>query len=343
MIRRAGRTGRTEPRRGWATGLIILLWAAVVGCAGVALLRISGPTVPFPFVIALAYTPYLAVVSVVLAIVALIARRYAIAVVAVAAAGLIAVAVLPRMTADSVEPGQSSEVKLMALNLNAGGAEAGAVVELVSLERPDLVAFSELTPGAVRALNRAGLASLLAERVVSPAPGADGTGLYAVFPLRRGAGIAPAIGEVPMVRALVRTPRIRAEAVSVHTRAPTGFPAADRWAAGLSALPSRSGGEAVFLLGDFNATLDHPQLRDLIDRGYVDAADAVGSGLDPTWPRMGSFSLPVTIDHILVPDSSAVLDYETAAVPGTDHAAVMATVSLPPTPGAARGAGLTGQ
>ena len=38
------------------------------------------------------------------------------------------------------------------------------------------------------------------------------------------------------------------------------------------------------LAGDFNATLDHAEFRALLDRGYVDAADAVGDGLTPTWP-----------------------------------------------------------
>ena len=38
-------------------------------------------------------------------------------------------------------------------------------------------------------------------------------------------------------------------------------------------------GDVRILAGDFNATLDHPELRALLDRGYVDAADAAGAGL----------------------------------------------------------------
>ena len=43
----------------------------------------------------------------------------------------------------------------------------------------------------------------------------------------------------------------------------------------IEALPS---GDGRILAGDFNATFDHPEFRALLDRGYVDAADAAGAG-----------------------------------------------------------------
>ncbi len=39
------------------------------------------------------------------------------------------------------------------------------------------------------------------------------------------------------------------------------------------------------LVGDFNATLDQAALRDVVARGYRDAADVAGKGLEPTFPR----------------------------------------------------------
>ena len=51
-------------------------------------------------------------------------------------------------------------------------------------------------------------------------------------------------------------------------------------ASALAALPGADGrGDVQILAGDFNATLDHAELRALLDRGYIDAADAVGEGL----------------------------------------------------------------
>ena len=54
------------------------------------------------------------------------------------------------------------------------------------------------------------------------------------------------------------------------------------------------------LAGDFNATLDHAELRRVLDRGYRDAAEQAGVALRPTWPT-GKRILPtlVTIDHVL--------------------------------------------
>ena len=79
-------------------------------------------------------------------------------------------------------------------------------------------------------------------------------------------------------------PPVRIKAV--HPRA-AGQPRrpAPLWRGALAALPgSDSRGDVQILAGDFNATLDHPELRGLLDRGYTDAADAVGEGSTSTWP-----------------------------------------------------------
>ena len=68
------------------------------------------------------------------------------------------------------------------------------------------------------------------------------------------------------------------------------------------------------LVGDFNATLDNDTLRDVLGQGYMDAADARGAGLVPTWPA-GAVHPPVTIDHVIADERAAVLEYETAEIP----------------------------
>lgn len=326
-----GRSGisRRSSRVSLATAGSIVLWSLVTACLAVALIRTSDLPAPFPLVVLLAYTPYFLPIALLCAVGALLARRPLPALLALGAAVLIAAAVVPRMAADDSAPPSTLEVRMMALNLDGGAADSEDVVRLIADERPELVAFSELTPGAVQALDAAGIATYLHRRVVSPGAGADGSGLFSVFSLRRLPGIAPAIGSVPMTRALVRTPPARFEAVAVHVLAPTSPTATKRWSAGLRALPSCGPEPASILLGDFNATLDHAQLRDVIGHGCLDAADAAGSGLKPTWPLLGSWSPPVTIDHVLAPLSSAVSEYRTAEVSGTDHAAVLVTLGLP--------------
>jgi endonuclease/exonuclease/phosphatase family metal-dependent hydrolase len=83
------------------------------------------------------------------------------------------------------------------------------------------------------------------------------------------------------------------------------------------------------LAGDFNATLDHPELRDVLERGYVDAADEAGAGLEPTWPSNSPFPPGVTIDHVLADERVAVRHHRTVRIPGSDHQAVRATLQLP--------------
>ena len=95
----------------------------------------------------------------------------------------------------------------------------------------------------------------------------------------------------------------------------------------LCGLWATAGGAPRLLLGDFNATLDHPALRRLIGSGYRDAADTVGAGLRPTWP---ADAVPlVTLDHVLVDSRIGVRSVTVHAVPDTDHRAVVAVLAIP--------------
>jgi endonuclease/exonuclease/phosphatase family metal-dependent hydrolase len=116
--------------------------------------------------------------------------------------------------------------------------------------------------------------------------------------------------------------------VSVHPVPPTDGESARRWHDALRGLPAAGErAELGLLLGDFNATLDHSELRRVLDRGYVDAADATGTGLTPTWSR--GLSPPLTLDHLLVDERIHVADSEVRALPGSDHEAVIADLVAP--------------
>ena len=104
----------------------------------------------------------------------------------------------------------------------------------------------------------------------------------------------------------------------------------DEWRDDLRALPPATPrGDVRILAGDFNATLDHAELRRVLDRGYADAADTVGHGLRATWPSDRRFPPPVTIDHVLADERCGVRDLEVIDVPGSDHRAVLAELVLP--------------
>ncbi|HKY16401.1 MAG TPA: endonuclease/exonuclease/phosphatase family protein, partial [Microthrixaceae bacterium] len=81
------------------------------------------------------------------------------------------------------------------------------------------------------------------------------------------------------------------------------------------------------VIGDFNATVDQPTMRELLDDGYVDAAGAVGRGWVMTWRF--PFTPPLAIDHVLVDEDTAVRSVDVHPIAGSDHRAVVATVRLP--------------
>ncbi|MCK2220155.1 hypothetical protein MF672_041115 [Actinomadura sp. ATCC 31491] len=105
---------------------------------------------------------------------------------------------------------------------------------------------------------------------------------------------------------------------------------ADDWDTALGSLPPPTPSGAVRVLaGDFNASLDHRAFRELLERGYVDAAAQAGKGLVPTWPNFRPVPPIIAIDHVLADERVAVNEVEFADVPGTDHRAVFAELRLP--------------
>ena len=84
------------------------------------------------------------------------------------------------------------------------------------------------------------------------------------------------------------------------------------------------------LAGDFDATLDHAELRDVAGGGYEDAGDVLGSGLRTTWPSDPRTRLPVTIDHVLADACCAPHSLDTFPMAGSDHRALLGELALPP-------------
>jgi endonuclease/exonuclease/phosphatase family metal-dependent hydrolase len=103
------------------------------------------------------------------------------------------------------------------------------------------------------------------------------------------------------------------------------------WQRMLREIPTvdRTGPTLRIVAGDFNATLDQRDLRRVLDRGFVDAADATGQGLKTTWPAGRRLPPEITIDHVLVDPRIAVRALSVHTVPRSDHRAVIATLELP--------------
>jgi endonuclease/exonuclease/phosphatase family metal-dependent hydrolase len=308
----------------------IALWTPIAIGAGWVAIRLLGLERGFPLVQLIAYTPYAALVAILVLAVTLLLRRWTAAAAAAAVLAGFAVAVLPRAVADGDQPTASGpRVTLMTANLNLGGADVEPIVELVRAHRVDILGVQELTSEARSGLRRAGLEELLPESELMPLPGSSGGGLYARLRLRALAPVELGPGGFATPRAIVRLPGASAlEVVSAHPRPPTDD-GVDAWREDLEGLPpAGAGGRLRMVLGDFNATLDHEELRDLLATGYTDAAAAAGSGLITTWPS-DNLPPPVAIDHLLVDSRVEVLETSVHDLPGSDHHAVIARVALP--------------
>ncbi|WP_433285911.1 endonuclease/exonuclease/phosphatase family protein [Micromonospora sp. CA-244673] len=309
----------------------IACWLAVVPVAAWAALRLAGLE-RGPLVQAVAFTPYVAAAALAPVVLALALRRRAPAVVAALATLALVAAVAPRAVRDDRPEVAGPVLRLLTANLLKGRADPARLVELVRAHRVDVLTVQEFTPEAAAELDRLGLATLLPYRALNPEVGTTGSGLYARHPLsgtgwRRNEGFS--FTQAYATVAVPGAPPLRVE--SAHPAAPYAVDVVPDWWTDLRAQPPATprGGLSI-LAGDFNATLDHAPLRDLIDTGYVDAADAAGAGLSGTWgPYDGDRIPPVTIDHVLVDRRIAVRAVSVHAVPGSDHRAVLAELRLP--------------
>jgi endonuclease/exonuclease/phosphatase (EEP) superfamily protein YafD len=295
-----------------------------------ALVRTLGFELPYPFVAVLAFTPYAALSSPVPVVVGLLVRRWVLAGVAGVAMLAFAVALVPRAVAGPDPDAGGPRLVVMTSNVWLGHADAAAVLRIAREHRVDVLSLQELRPEQMAKLDRLGAKTAYPYRAVEPGEGASGTGVLSRLPLlamdttpdRTGHAEPEVLLEVP------GAPPVRLKAV--HPAPPVNGVAAPTWRAALAALPGSDGrGDVQILAGDFNATLDHPELRKLLGRGYTDAADATGKGWIWTWPALRRRALPITIDHVLVDERVEVENVEVVRVPRTDHRALVATLRLP--------------
>ena len=239
---------------------------------------------------------------------------------------------------DTTRPAAASAgaaVPLTVMNINSefGEADAGGIVRLVRDNGVELLAVQEHTQELQDRLSSAGLEEALPYRISEPTKDAGGSALYSRFPMEL-------VGHVPDTPFKMPTVRLTAgangstavlEVTNVHALPPVDV-RVDQWRSDLKALArvaERPGNR--LLIGDFNATYDHAEFRELLRAGpgLVDVGAASGSRLVPTWPMEGPRLPGITIDHLVTSPQVGSSGYEVHAVPGTDHAAVLAALSIP--------------
>jgi endonuclease/exonuclease/phosphatase (EEP) superfamily protein YafD len=254
-----------------------LIWLPVVPVVLWTLIRVFGLDRGFPLVAMMAFTPYVAVAALLVAGAALALRNWAAAAVAATATLCLVAAVLPRAIGDGTADAAGHEtLTVLSTNVFRGHADPEAVIELVDRYQPDLLNVQELSPSFARKLDAAGIHERLPHAITEISQGPAGGGIFSRLPLRPLDADRESFFRMP--RAELRLPSgRRVRVIDVHPLTPSRN-GVDAWQDALEDFPSGGEGAPWILAGDFNATLDHSQLRDLIDRGYSDAGEVAGQG-----------------------------------------------------------------
>ena len=219
-------------------------------------------------------------------------------------------------------------LRVLTINLLVGRADPESVLAQVRQGDLDVLFMQELTIDAQTRLKQAGLEDLLPHAQVEHKDGGPrGSGIYSRFPLSEGTPLPLTYAAQPT--AVLELPDGQEVGlICVHPRAPTRSRGGSvTWRSELGVVPA-PGKRPTVVAGDFNATPDHAAFRDVLRRGYVDAAIQTGNALTRTWGRPGK-KLWLTLDHVLASRGCAVLACSVHAVPGSDHRAVYAEIRLP--------------
>lgn len=194
----------------------------------------------------------------------------------------------------------------------------------------DVLCVAELTPRIDAALRAACCSRRYPAGAQAVRQGSVGTGIWARLPCAD-AWIVNAGYALAAARVLVGG--VEVTVVAVHTVAPTNPAKVERWRAGFAAaaeIVAEAPGPVV-LAGDWNATLAHGPMRDLLrgaaGRPLVDAHTAAGRWRAGTWPTW----LPVQtagLDRVLVTPDVTVRSIRELRAPGSDHLAVVADLAV---------------
>ncbi|WP_231873115.1 MULTISPECIES: endonuclease/exonuclease/phosphatase family protein [Kitasatospora] len=314
-----------EKRRWWRRAAAVLGGVLLAGPAVLVAVRLAGWDDGTWWALPMAGLPYAALLcAVVLAVAAALRLRW----VGGVAAVLVVVQLwwlVPRFVPDGDDaPAGAPRLRVATSNNYMGQVSPKSLVDLVREQRIDVLAVEEQSDSAAAALDAAGIRELLPHR---ERPADRDTAIYTRLPVT-----AAADPGWPTVNLTVEVGGRPVQIVAVHTYYPLGD--ARRWAEDLHELTAAAPGRTrnAVLLGDFNATLDHRPMRDLVDTGLSDTHEELGAGLFPTWPEnhpdFRGVPPVIQIDHVLHGPALTAVTVSEHALPRSDHRAVVAELAV---------------
>ena len=335
----------TRQRRHRIMGALAGLFASAALLGAIArMLPENLQSLPYiPVVVS--FTPWFALLALLALVMALIAKRWGVALLA-----LVLIGVQIWWQAPFFKPGEGlpdeanasmSSAKLntddayarvMTMNVYKGHADTRAIVDLVRDQHIEVLALQETTDSFIAALKAAGLGDYLPYSQVSSSDGVYGNGLWAAAPLGNPVDdeVDSSASFMPGGTVRFKGSRTAVRFVSVHTTSPK--PGTwEQWRRSLDELGmmrAKTSARYVFM-GDFNATTDHTPFRNFLGNRFRDAAQLTGRGFTFTWPQ-NKPHIPAFagIDHVVLDQGIAVGQVGVAKIPGSDHAALLATIAI---------------
>ena len=303
-------------------------WLAIAGAAATGIGRHTEPSsVGSVGVIALTPWSLLPAAAAVAGLAAL--RRWRPAVL-----GGIVVALIGWPQVGSYFPVQNSGaapiITVMTANTLRGTANPDALVATVRARGVDVLAVQELTMDSIDKLAAAGLDQVLPYHLVGYQDGGTDVGIWSRYPLAEsrqltGFAFAP-------VQAGIVVGGQQLTVIGIHSKAPVSSTGVGLWQSDLARLAEvmANPDNPTIVAGDFNATRDHRQFRELLAAGYTDAGSDAGAGILLTYPADRSWGPIIGIDHVLVSNDLVGVEVTSVDQPGSDHLAVVAKVAAIP-------------
>jgi endonuclease/exonuclease/phosphatase (EEP) superfamily protein YafD len=333
-----GSPRRRPGRLGFA--LLVLGWLIAGVLALVALLRLVAWDSLEPLIVFNALTLVIYLPAWVVAVVALLARRWWLGGLAVCVVLAQIAFVAPEVMASTTVPAwaaQAPSVKVFDANIDSNINFESGYAQAIKADDPDVISLMEVEPSAVN-----GQYSLETENVLKGYPhqcsypkwGAPGMFLASKLPLT-GCQVltVPWQGQQVqyMIKATLMTSAGPVALRIVHTLAPLPGGYAQEWKAALAAINQSvqaSGTGRMLVIGDFNADWGSRGFKTILGDGLTDGAAARGQEFGMTWPFGAIVPAFVRIDHVLTGKQLAVTEIANGSGFESDHKYLTATVAI---------------
>jgi len=303
----------------------LIAWLAVALVGLVTLTQTFGWAGTRIIAVAQSLTPYLAMALVPVVLVALWRRQRILVTTACAIGFGVAVLATPLAVPDPqpAAAAGSTGLHVASLNLWYENPDIGAVADLLATVDADVIVLTEFTRAHQGDLQGSPLAVDYPHRIERTGLGATGIAVWSRYPMRIGDSVETFNDSIDLN---VAGPDGDVRIVAMHM--PTPIVDFDAWRSDLATAAEigRTTDEPTLLIGDLNSTYWHPDFRQLLDAGFVDANAAAGSGFSTSWPNDWWIPPFVRLDHALTVGGLVSSDVHDLDIPGSDHRGLVVTV-----------------